>query len=192
MTHHSPHSTSLNQVALHATLHCLSGCAVGEILGMVLGRALGWGSGSTIALSILLAFGFGYAFALVPLVRGGLDLPSAVRVAFLADTFSIAVMEVVDNGVMLLLPGAMEAHVTGMHFWLSMVAALALAGVAAFPVNRWLIARGRGHAAAHSSRGPHQGHSGSGDHREAKLPPSRGIGDAPTAVREGEAHRHGA
>jgi hypothetical protein len=145
-----PASPSLNWLAFSATLHCLSGCAVGEVLGMVIGTALGLGNGTTIALAVALAFAFGYAFTMLPLLRHGVALKQALRLALAADTASIAIMEVVDNLIMLAIPGAMEAHLDSLLFWGSLALALVLAGTAAFPVNRWLIARGRGHAAVHA------------------------------------------
>ncbi len=152
--HSSPRSSasnapSLNRTALTATIHCLSGCAVGEILGMVIGNALGWGAGATVVLAVGLAFASGFAFTMVPLVRHGFSTGAALRLALAADTASIAIMELVDNLAMLLIPGAMGAPLTSVLFWTSMAAALVLAGAAAFPVNRWLIARGRGHAHHH-------------------------------------------
>lgn len=141
---------SLNRVALSATAHCLTGCAIGEVLGMVIGTALGWGDWATIALAVVLAFCFGYSLTLVPLLRSGLALGAALPVALGADTTSIAIMELVDNAVMLLVPGAMDAGLGDARFWLSLALGLLLAGAAAFPVNRWLIARGRGHALVHA------------------------------------------
>lgn len=141
---------SLNRLALTATLHCLSGCAVGEVLGMVIGTALGWSALSTIGLAVGLAFLFGYAFTMVPLLRAGLSFDAVLKLALAADTVSIAIMEIVDNAVMLVIPGAMEAHLSSPLFWGSLAAALLIAGVAAFPVNRWLISRGRGHAVVHA------------------------------------------
>jgi hypothetical protein len=149
----SPPARRLNALALSATLHCLSGCAVGEVLGMVIGTALGWGNGATIALAVALAFAFGYAFTMAPLVRHGLALPQALRLALAAGTASIAIMEIVDNLIMLAIPGAMDAGLESFLFWGSLTLALALAGLAAFPVNRWLIARGQGHAAVHATHG---------------------------------------
>ena len=140
----------LNRTALLATLHCLAGCALGEIAGMVLGAGLGWSNGATVAVSIVLAFAFGYAFALVPLRRSGLSFAISLRLALASDTLSIAIMEVIDNGIMLVVPGAMSAPITAPLFWGSLGLSLLLAGAAAFPVNRWLIARGRGHASAHT------------------------------------------
>ncbi|HEV7253635.1 MAG TPA: DUF4396 domain-containing protein [Mesorhizobium sp.] len=140
---------SLNRLAFSATVHCLSGCAVGEVLGLVIGTALGWGTGATIALAVALAFVFGYAFTMIPLLRAGLGVGAVVSLAFAADTVSITIMEVVDNAIMLLIPGAMEAPLTSPLFWGSLAVALVIAGAAAFPVNRWLIASGRGHALVH-------------------------------------------
>lgn len=148
--HHAPqHGASLNLTAFRATLHCLSGCAVGEVLGMVIGTALGLSNGATIALAIALAFVFGYLFTMAPLLRAGLDLRRVLRLALAADTASIAVMEVVDNAIMLVIPGAMDAPLSSPLFWVALAAALAIAGIAAFPLNRWLIARGAGHALVH-------------------------------------------
>jgi hypothetical protein len=141
---------SLNRVAVSATLHCLAGCAIGEILGMVIGTALGWGDAATIAVAVVLAFLFGFLLTMVPLLRAGLALRTALRLAVAADAASITVMEVVDNAVMLAIPGAMEAGLADPLFWGSLAFALAVAGVAAFPLNRWLIARGRGHAVVHA------------------------------------------
>jgi Domain of unknown function (DUF4396) len=146
------HATSpsvLNRQAFSATWHCLTGCAIGEVLGLVLATWWGWGNAPSIALAIVLAFFFGYAFTFVPLLRGGMALRDAVGIALAADTVSITVMEIVDNTVVLLVPGAMEAGLDTFLFWGSLALALAIAFVAAFPVNRWLIARGRGHAVAH-------------------------------------------
>ena len=140
------HGASLNRLALSATWHCLTGCAIGEVLGVAIGTALGWSNAPTIALAIALAFFFGYAFTVVPLVRSGLALGAAAGIALAADTISIAVMEIVDNVVLLVIPGAMEAGLADPLFWGSLAFALAAAFVVAYPVNRWLIARGRGHA----------------------------------------------
>ncbi|MDH3229272.1 MAG: DUF4396 domain-containing protein [Alphaproteobacteria bacterium] len=144
---------SLNRLAFSATAHCLTGCGIGEILGMVIGTALGWGNAGTIALAVVLAFLFGYSFTLVPLLRSTLGLRKSLRIALAADTASITIMEIVDNLVLLVIPGAMAAPLNSLLFWLSMALALGLAGAAAFPVNRWLIARGRGHALAHGRHG---------------------------------------
>ena len=150
--HHQQHpapAPSLNATAFRATLHCLSGCAVGEVLGMVIGTALGMSNGATIALAVLLAFAFGYLFTIWPLLRAGLPLRQVLRLALAADTASIAIMELVDNGVMLAIPGAMDAPLSSPVFWGALAFALVIAGAAAFPVNRWLIARGAGHALVH-------------------------------------------
>jgi hypothetical protein len=141
---------SLNRLAASATTHCLTGCAIGEVLGLAIATALDWGNVASIALAIVLAFVFGYSFTMVPLLRGGLVLATAVGLALAADTLSIAVMEAVDNGILLVIPGAMEAGLADLLFWGSLAFALAVAWVAAFPVNRWLIARGRGHAVVHA------------------------------------------
>jgi hypothetical protein len=142
-------SPDLNRLAFSATLHCLTGCGIGEVLGMVIGTALGWGNLPTIALAVGLAFAFGYALTLVPLLRAGLGVRTALGLALAADTASITIMEVVDNAVMLAVPGAMNAGLSAPLFWGSLFFALAVAALAAFPVNRWLIARGRGHAVVH-------------------------------------------
>ena len=144
------HGASLNRLAFSATWHCLTGCAIGEVLGLAIGTALGWGNFETIVLAIVLAFFFGYSFTVVPLLRSGLPFRRSAGIAFAADTVSIAVMEIVDNAIVLLVPGAMEAGLDELLFWGSLAFALAVAFVAAYPVNRWLIARGRGHAVAHS------------------------------------------
>jgi hypothetical protein len=141
---------ALNRLAVSATAHCLTGCAIGEILGLVIGTALGWGDLPTIALAVALAFFFGYAFTSIPLLRSGLALAAVVPLALVADTISITIMEIVDNAIMLLIPGAMDAGLGDVRFWASLAFALAVAFAAALPVNRWLIARGRGHAVVHS------------------------------------------
>ena len=150
-------SKSLNRVALLATLHCLAGCAIGEVLGMVLGTALGLGNGATIALAVGLAFASGFALTMRPLVAAGFGLRRALGLALAADTASIALMEVVDNALMLAIPGAMNAHLDSPLFWSSMALSLVVAGAAAFPLNRWLIARGQGHAVVHAHHGEHGG-----------------------------------
>ena len=149
----APAGGSLNRLALSATLHCLSGCAVGEVLGLVIGTALGWSNVATIALAVTLAFLFGYAFTMVPLLRAGMAFGAALGLALAADTVSVAIMEVVDNAIMLAIPGAMHAPLTSWLFWGSLAVALAIAAMVAFPVNRWLIVRGRGHAVAHRHHG---------------------------------------
>lgn len=147
---HGAATPSLNVTAFRATLHCLSGCAVGEVLGMVIGTALGLSNGATIALAVVLAFLFGYAFTMVPLLRTGMGWRQVAKLALAADTASIAIMEVVDNLVMLAVPGAMDAPLSSPLFWAALGVALLVAGVAAYPVNRWLIARGLGHAVVHA------------------------------------------
>lgn len=147
--HHDSASASLNRTAWSATLHCLTGCAIGEVLGMVIGSMLGWGNAATIALAVGLAFFFGYALTLLPLLKA-MTLKRALKVALAADTASITVMEIVDNAIMLVIPGAMDAGPTALLFWASLAFSLAVAGMAAFPINRWLIARGKGHAVVHA------------------------------------------
>ena len=153
---------SLNRLAFSATVHCLTGCAIGEVLGMVIGTALGWGDVATIALAVVLAFFFGYSLTVVPLLRSGLALARVLPIAFAADTLSITIMEIVDNLIMVLIPGAMEAGLTSLLFWGSLAFALAVAFVAAYPANRWLIARGKGHAVVHDYH--HGGHEHHGHH----------------------------
>jgi len=152
---------SLNRVAFLATVHCLTGCAIGEVLGMIIGTALGWGDAATIVLAIALAFLFGYALTMLPLLRAGMALGAAVPLALASDTVSIAVMEVVDNAIMLLIPGAMDAGLTNLLFWGSLAAALVIAGAVAYPVNRRLIARGKGHALVHAHHAHHETYSAS-------------------------------
>jgi hypothetical protein len=142
---------SSKAMALAATLHCLTGCAIGEVTGLVAGTAAGLGDASTIALSVGLAFLFGYALSTLPLLRAGLGVGSALGLVFAADTLSIATMEVVDNAVMALLPGAMDAGLVDAVFWVGMAVALAAAFAAAYPVNRWLLEHGRGHALTHGA-----------------------------------------
>ncbi len=144
---------SLNRTALQATVHCLTGCAIGEVLGMVIGTAAGWSVAPTVALSVTLAFAFGYSLTLLPLLRGGLSLGAAVPVALAADTVSIAVMEIVDNAIMVLIPGAMDEGLGSILFWVSLAVALLVAGAVAYPVNRAMIRRGMGHAVVHTAHG---------------------------------------
>jgi hypothetical protein len=140
---------SLNRAAFSATTHCLTGCVIGEVLGMAIATALGWGNVPTIALAVALAFVFGYALTLTPVLRAGVPLRRALGLAFASDTASIAVMELVDNGFILLVPGALAAGLGDALFWWSIGVGFAVAFVFAFPLNRWLIARGRGHAVVH-------------------------------------------
>jgi uncharacterized protein DUF4396 len=142
--------TGLTRTAIAATLHCLTGCAIGEVLGMALATWWGWGNAASIVLSIALAFVFGYSLAMRPVLRAGVGLRAAVGVALAADTVSIAVMELVDNAFMLLVPGALDAGLADALFWGSLAASLAVAFVLTVPVNRALIARGKGHAVAHA------------------------------------------
>jgi hypothetical protein len=143
------------RVAVTATLHCLTGCAIGEVLGMVLSTWWGWGNGASIVLSIVLAFFFGYLLTFTGVRRAGADVPTAVRLALASDTVSITVMELVDNGFMVVVPGALAATLLDGLFWISLAVSLGLAFVAAVPVNKWLIDRGRGHAVVHQM---HEGH----------------------------------
>ncbi|MFI5825930.1 DUF4396 domain-containing protein [Streptomyces sp. NPDC051578] len=136
-------------MAAKATLHCLTGCAIGEVLGMIIGTALGWGNLATMIAAIVLAFFFGYALTLRGILGAGVDLRTAVRVALAADTLSIAVMELIDNGVIAVWPGAMDAHLSEALFWAALALSLALAFVVTTPVNKWMIGRGKGHAVVH-------------------------------------------
>ncbi len=145
--------TSLNATAFRATVHCLTGCGIGEVLGMVIGTAFGLGNTATIVIATALAFMFGYGLTVWPLIRSGLPARVAARIALAADTASIVVMEVVDNLIMLIIPGAMDAALDDVIFWVSLALSLLIAAVAAFPVNRWLIQRGKGHAAVHAHHG---------------------------------------
>lgn len=153
-SHHHAHAAhgagSLNQTAFMATVHCLTGCTIGEVLGMVLGTALGWSNWPTVALAVVLAFFFGYAMTLVPLRRAGMAWSTALGLAFASDTLSMATMELVDNAIILVIPGAMDAGLADPLFWGSLFVGMIVAGVAAFPVNRWLIGRGKGHALVHA------------------------------------------
>ena len=155
--HHDDHQemptegAALTSVAISATLHCLTGCAIGEVTGVALGTALGFSDFATIALAIALAFLFGYGLTSLPLLRAGLALSAVVPIALASDTLSIATMEVVDNAIILAIPGAMEAGLDSLLFWGSLAFALVVAGFVAMPVNRWLIARGKGHVAVHET-----------------------------------------
>ena len=140
---------STNRLALSATVHCLTGCAIGEVLGLVIATQLGWHDLPSILLGIVLAFAFGYALTLRPLLSSGVALGAAARLAFASDTVSITVMEIVDNAVILAIPGAMAAGIIDPLFWGSLALSLAVAGLVGFPVNRWLIQRGRGHSVLH-------------------------------------------
>jgi len=142
-------ATSIDRLALSATIHCLTGCAIGEVLGLVIATALGWDDLPSVLLAIVLAFVFGYALTIRPLLANGIPFRRAGRLAFASDTLSIATMEIVDTAIVLAIPGAMAAGLVDPLFWGSLAFALIVAGIVAFPVNRWLIARGRGHAVLH-------------------------------------------
>jgi hypothetical protein len=141
----------LMSLAISATLHCLTGCAIGEVLGMVIATAIGLGNGATVALSITLAFVFGYGLTSMPLLRAGLALATVVPIALASDTLSIATMEIVDNAIVLAIPGAIDAGLASLLFWGSLAFSLPVAGSFAVPVNRWLLARGKGHAVVHET-----------------------------------------
>lgn len=146
-THHTPPATW--GMAAQATLHCLTGCAIGEVLGMVTGTALGLHNAATVVLSVVLAFLFGYGLTMRGVLQAGLTFRQAIGVALAADTVSIAVMEVVDNGVVVAVPGAMDAGPGSVLFWASLAFSLVVAFVVTTPVNRWMIGRGKGHAVVH-------------------------------------------
>jgi hypothetical protein len=152
---HDRAAPSLDAMAASATLHCLTGCAIGEILGLLVGTAVGLSTGWTIALSVTLAFFFGYLLSTLPLLQAGVRFGAALSVVLAADTLSIVTMEVIDNLVMIVVPGAMDAGLVNPVFWLSMMLALAVAYAAAYPVNRHLLRRGKGHALTHAF---HEGH----------------------------------
>jgi len=149
--HMADEGTALTAVAISATLHCLTGCAIGEVAGMAIGTALGFSNLGTLALAVALAFIFGYSLTSLPLLRAGLSLSAVIPIAFASDTLSIATMELVDNLIIVLVPGAMEAGLGDLLFWGSLSFALVIAGAVAVPVNRWLIARGKGHAVVHET-----------------------------------------
>jgi hypothetical protein len=155
---HAHADQSLNGAALSATTHCLTGCAIGEVVGMAVATGAGWGNLASIVLAVALAFVFGYALTLTPVLRAGLSLRQATGVALAADTVSIAIMEAVDNGFVLLVPGAIEAGLSDAKFWWSIAVGFAIAFGPAWAVNRWLIARGKGHAVAHRYHAAHQQH----------------------------------
>ena len=150
MSVHDAAPRSLNALAFSATAHCLTGCAIGEVLGMIIGTALGWSNGATIVLSIALAFLFGYSLTSLPLLRSGMALSAVIPIALASDTVSITIMEIVDNAIVLLIPGALDASLDEVLFWAALALSLLIAGAAAFPVNRWLLARGKGHAVVHA------------------------------------------
>jgi hypothetical protein len=152
MNHASHDTTSTTRLAFQATIHCLTGCGIGEVLGLGGATLLGLGNAASIVLGIVLAFVFGYGLTFVPLVRAGMPLLRATGITFAAETLSITTMEIVDNLVVLAVPGAMDAGLGDILFWGSLALSLALAFVAAFPVNRWLVARGLGHAVVHGAQ----------------------------------------
>ncbi|MFG6191883.1 DUF4396 domain-containing protein [Nonomuraea sp. JJY05] len=154
-THHEAPPAATWGMAAQATLHCLTGCAIGEVLGMVIGTAAGLSNLTTVVLSVALAFVFGYALTMRGVLRAGVDFRTALRVALAADTISIAMMEILDNGVMLIVPGAMDAGLSNWLFWTALAGSLLVAFVLTTPVNKWLISRGKGHAVTHQY---HQGH----------------------------------
>ena len=151
--HHDRNGTGATRLAISATLHCLTGCAIGEIAGLVVGTAAGLGNAPTIAISIALAFLFGYSLSTMPLLRSGLAPRTALTVVLAADTLSILTMEIVDNAVVAVIPGAMNAGLVNVTFWVSMMLSLVVAFVAAVPVNRYLLQRGKGHALTHNYHG---------------------------------------
>jgi hypothetical protein len=154
MADHAHHMAGTsNAMAASATLHCLTGCAIGEIIGLLIGTSAGLANTATVALSVSLAFVFGYSLSTLPLLKAGLTAGTALRIVLAADTLSISTMEVVDNAVMVLIPGAMEAGLVNTMFWVSMLLALSAAFFAAFPVNRYLLNRGQGHALTHDYHG---------------------------------------
>jgi len=155
----------LNSLAISATGHCLTGCAIGEVLGLIIADALGWGNFASIALAVVLAFFFGYSLTMLPLLRAQVALATAIPLALASDTLSITIMEIVDNLIMLLIPGAMDAGPLDLLFWGSLAVALAIAFVAAFPVDRYLIARGKGHVVVLvDHHGGHEQHHEEHDH----------------------------
>jgi Domain of unknown function (DUF4396) len=147
---HASAGRSLNRLALSATVHCLTGCAIGEVLGMILSTWWGWGSAASIVLSVILAFAFGYSLTILPLLRSGLSVRETAPLAFVSDTASITTMEIVDNLFILVVPGAIAAGLGDALFWWSLAVGLLIAGAVAWPVNRWLIGRGKGHAVVHA------------------------------------------
>src|SRR5687768_11235563 len=166
-------TVNLTRLVVSATLPGLTGCAIGEVLGMVIGTALGWSDLATIVAAIVLAFIFGYALTIRPVLRSGVPLRAAIRVALAADTLSIAVMEIVDNAVLLIIPDAMDAGLTDLLFWGSLAVALAVAFVVTVPVNRALIGRGKGHAVVHEYHGGGHGHGPTVTPRPTSGPPPR-------------------
>ncbi|MFF4195454.1 DUF4396 domain-containing protein [Nonomuraea sp. NPDC001831] len=163
--HHAAPPAATWAMAAQATLHCLTGCAIGEVLGMVIGTALGLSNLATVIISVALAFVFGYALTMRGVLRAGVDFKAALKVALAADTISIAVMEVLDNTVMVTVPGAMDAGLGNWLFWVALAGSLLVAFLLTTPVNKWLISRGKGHAVIHQYHQGHGGHQGSDDHQ---------------------------
>ena len=157
-THKESQKQSTRSIALKATVHCLAGCSIGEVLGMVIGTAAGYSNTLTIVISIILAFIFGYSFTLLPLIRGGINFKAALLLALASDTISITLMEIIDNLIMMIIPGAMDAGLNRPLFWGSLLTSLIVAGTLAFPVNYWLILKGKGHAKVHNLHSEHAGH----------------------------------
>jgi hypothetical protein len=158
---HAHAEQDLNHAAFSATTHCLTGCAIGEVLGMAIATAAGWGNLASIVVALVLGFFFGYLLTFWPILRAGLSVRQATGVALAADTVSITIMEAVDNGFVLVVPGALDAGLGDAKFWWSIALGFAIAFGPAWAVNRWLIARGKGHAVAHEY---HQGHAGHDPH----------------------------
>ncbi|GAA2687305.1 DUF4396 domain-containing protein [Actinoplanes palleronii] len=152
---HQTHPTATWGMAASATVHCLTGCAIGEVLGMVIGTAAGLHNTATVVLSIFLAFVFGYALTMRGVLRAGVDVRTALKVALAADTVSIAIMELLDNAVIVAVPGAMDAGLTSTLFWASLAGSLVVAFLLTTPVNRWMISRGKGHAVVHQYHHAH-------------------------------------
>ena len=153
--HATEEKSLINRLAFQATLHCMTGCAIGEIAGMAIGTAIGLGMWQTVVLAVILAFITGFSLTMIPLLRAAMPLKQALRIAFVADFISVTVMEIVDNAVMVVIPGAMAVGPLDWFFWVSMTIALAVAFVVALPVNLWLIKRGRGHAVLHDLHAHH-------------------------------------
>ena len=183
---------SLTRTAISATLHCLTGCAIGEVLGLALGTWWGWSNGPTIVLATVLAFFFGYLLTFTGAVRHGMGFRAAVALALAADTVSILTMELIDNAVVVAVPGAMDAGLGDPLFWGSLAFALVVAFVVTVPVNRWMIARGRGHAVAHAlhGHGSDEGHDSGEQGSPGRVTDGSAAPDAGSTGNQGAAHRH--
>ncbi|MFI7631716.1 DUF4396 domain-containing protein [Microbispora rosea] len=149
-SHHGVGTKASWRTAASATLHCLTGCAIGEVLGLVISTALGWTTGLSVALAVVLAFFFGYLLTLLPLRKAGVGWAGAIKLALAADTVSIIIMEIVDNGVMIAIPGAMAATLTSALFWGTLALSLFVAFLVTTPINKWIIGKGKGHAVVHA------------------------------------------